>query len=440
MKLKKLMILLTIFSSILYAGNSKWAPIIMGDITMFVPYVKSNQLPIPPDNSTLLTSGQSKNGIADKGTYQYYKIYAHAGDTVKVDLYNMDANGNLYVKVGSKASIDVYDCKSENGGETHSTENDSCSVQMDADGYVYIAVYAPSYGCNTNVQHTIMANVGSYGDVGPYLNDIEKVIVDENKTIYNLVNKPHFPVVAFIGGWNVELEKYNAILKYIASWGYNVVALKETDHFHVNLTAAKIKSMLDTLRDDYQADVSKVAVVGHSSGGGASFYVMKYIKEQGMANSKSAAISLDGWVTYKMHVADMNQFDTDTMIMQFGGNDGISKTGKTDDNRSYTLMQDPKINVSIFNSITLPEVKKEYVIIDANENHGYLYGQNLEALNGHSDLLSPVDKFLDYTLHTSSSMGLVNQRDDVIYMDYNTYEYRCDDGWGSYCNINNPEF
>ena len=439
-KIFKIIIMIIGLNGALSASNSSWAPIIMGDITTFVPYVKSNQPPIPPDNSTLLASAQSVNGIADKGTYQYYKIYAHAGDTVKVDLYNMDANGNLYVKVGSQASADVNDCKSENGGETHSTENDSCSVQMDADGYVYIAVYAPTYGCNTNVQHTIMANVGSYGDVGPYLNDIEKVIVDENKTIYHLVNKPHFPVVAFIGGWTSGLEEYNAILKYIASWGYNVVALKETDHFHVNLTAAKIKLMLDTLKDDYQADVSKVAVVGHSSGGGASFYVMKYIKEQGMAGRKSAVISLDGWVPYKMHVADMNQSNTDTMIMQFGGNDGVPETGTTKDGRDYTMMQDTKINVSIFNSLTLAGVKKEYVIIDANDDHHYLYGQNMEALNGHADLLSPIDKFLDYTLHTSSSIELVDQSDDVIYLDYNTYHYRCDDAWGNYCDINNPAF
>lgn len=440
MKLKKLMILLTFFGSILYAGSPKWAPIMMGDITTFVPYEESIQPPIPVDNSILLTSAQSVSGIADKGTYQYYKIYAHAGDTVKIDLYNMDANGNLYVKAGSQASIDTYDCKSENGGETHSTENDSCSVQMDEDGYVYISVFAPSYGCYSNVQHTVMANVGSYGDLGPYLNDIEKINAGEGKTIYHLVNKPHFPVVAFIGGWGPEIETYNGILKYIASWGYNVVGLKETDHFSANLTADKIKSMLETLRDDYQADVSKVAVVGHSSGGGASFYVMKHIKEQGMAYSKSAVISLDGWVTYKMHVADMNQFDTATMIMQFGGNDGIPETGRTDDGRNYTMMQDPKINVSIFNSITLPGVKKEYIIIDANENHGYLYGQNVEALNGHADLLSPIDTFLDYTLHSSASMTLVDQTDDVIYLDYNTYHYRCDDTWGDYCDINNPAF
>ena len=43
-KLKKLMILLSILSSILYAGSSKWAPIQMGDITTFVPYGQNNAI------------------------------------------------------------------------------------------------------------------------------------------------------------------------------------------------------------------------------------------------------------------------------------------------------------------------------------------------------------------------------------------------------------
>jgi len=419
-----------------------WAPVMVDDIITFIPYKKSIQPPpvIEPDNSLVLFSGQSQVGIANKSTYKYYKIYAHAGDVVKVDLHNMDANGNLYIKIGSQASLDNYDCKSDNGGETHSTENDSCSLVLDTDTYVYIAVYAPGYGCNTNVQHSIMAYVDSYGDIGPYLNDIQKINVDENKTIYSLTNKLHFPVVSFISGWSVDVQKYNALLTYIASWGYNVVALKETDHFNVEQTAIKIKSMLDTVRDDYHADTSKVAVVGHSSGGGAGFYVMKYIKEQGMANSKSAVISLDGWVTYRMHVADMNELNASTMMMQFGGNDGVPDIGRTNDGRDYTMMQDSKINVSIFNSLTLPELKKEYIIIDANDDHHYLYGETLDILNGHEDLLSPIDTFLDYTLHTTKTEELVDQRDDVIYLDYNTYHYRCDDAWGDYCDINNLAF
>ncbi len=282
--------------------------------------------------------------------------------------------------------------------------------------------------------------VGAYGEVGPYLNDIQKVNIDEDKIIYYLENKPNFPVVAFIGGWGPKIEEYNAILKYIASWGYNVVALKETDHFKVNLTANKIKLMLDRVRDDYQADTSKVAIVGHSSGGSAIFYVMRYIKEQGLANSKSAVISIDGWVPYKMHVADMNRFDTSTMIMQFGGNNGVSEIGKTKEGRAYTMMQDPKINVSVFNSLTLPGLKKEYIVIDANEDHYYLCGYSLEELNGHADLLSPIDKFLDYTLQSNSSIELVNQSKNVIYLDYNTYHYRCDEGWSSNCDMNNPKF
>ncbi len=111
------------------------------------------------ENTTVLTSGEPKVRTVDRGTYKYYKIYAHAGDTVKVDLYDMDANANLYVRVGSKASKERSDCKSVKGGHSHDAIPDSCSVTVNKDSDVYVSVYAPTYGCYNNVEHTIMASI-----------------------------------------------------------------------------------------------------------------------------------------------------------------------------------------------------------------------------------------------------------------------------------------
>ena len=46
-KLFKIMIIMIGLSSILSAANLRWVPIIMGDITTFVPTISGNGLPLP---------------------------------------------------------------------------------------------------------------------------------------------------------------------------------------------------------------------------------------------------------------------------------------------------------------------------------------------------------------------------------------------------------
>ena len=107
-----------------------------------------------------LSSGRKQRGVADKGQYQHYIIHASAGDTVKVDLFNQDADGDLYVKVGETASNGSYDCHSTGGGKS----DESCSVTLDQDADVYIAVFA--YRCVKTVRHTIKATIKKYPPIG----------------------------------------------------------------------------------------------------------------------------------------------------------------------------------------------------------------------------------------------------------------------------------
>lgn len=70
----------------------------------------------------MLTNGHTQNGVVDKHQYQHYLIHASAGDTVKLDLFNQDADGDLYLRVGAKASSDNFDCESDKG----QTADESC--------------------------------------------------------------------------------------------------------------------------------------------------------------------------------------------------------------------------------------------------------------------------------------------------------------------------
>ncbi len=103
--------------------------------------------------TTILTNGQVRNGVVDKHQYQHYLIHASAGDTVKLDLSNQDADGDLYLKVGAKASLENFDCESDKG----QTTDESCFVTLVEDADVYVAIYA--FNCINNVQYKLSATV-----------------------------------------------------------------------------------------------------------------------------------------------------------------------------------------------------------------------------------------------------------------------------------------
>jgi len=149
---------------------------------------------IPLNEVTLLFSGIGKQGIADKDTYKHYKIYASAGDTVKVDLYDMDADGDLYVKIGSKASKTSVLCKSENSGK----DVETCSVTLEDNADIYMAVYAAK--CIYNVQHTIKATIVPFLETDKSL---AKIFMIGDSTVQN--RHPKYPDQI---GWGSKLSEY----------------------------------------------------------------------------------------------------------------------------------------------------------------------------------------------------------------------------------------
>ena len=85
----------------------------------------------------ILTSGTALADSVTKGETKYYKIAAIQGQTVASLLSGLNDDSDLYVKIGSKPTGEIFDCKSTNGG----INNDECSVTLTQNADVYIAVY-----------------------------------------------------------------------------------------------------------------------------------------------------------------------------------------------------------------------------------------------------------------------------------------------------------
>jgi len=82
------------------------------------------------DNAINITDSVSQ------GETKFYTLSATAGQTLESILDELNADADLYVRVGARPTGSQYDCKSTNGG----TNQDTCSLDINQNDTVYIAV------------------------------------------------------------------------------------------------------------------------------------------------------------------------------------------------------------------------------------------------------------------------------------------------------------
>lgn len=87
--------------------------------------------------ATELIAGDKLSSFVARNKKVQYIVSAKAGDTVSGVLNQLSADADLYIKVGSKANRNSYDCVSWKGGKNA----DNCSVKLIQDSDVYISVY-----------------------------------------------------------------------------------------------------------------------------------------------------------------------------------------------------------------------------------------------------------------------------------------------------------
>ena len=81
----------------------------------------------------------SDNPLSDhlkRGESAQYKFLGKKGKTYTTTLSNLSADADLRVKIGKKANLHSFDCKSTNGG----TKTDECSVTLTKDATVFVHV------------------------------------------------------------------------------------------------------------------------------------------------------------------------------------------------------------------------------------------------------------------------------------------------------------
>lgn len=418
-----------IMSTLLNASNN-WIPIMVGDIITFVPYIQTNHT--TPHIATQAAQYEPNDTVSITIDGQL------SGDDDWVGVYRVEDNNDW-------GNVIAW-----NWVANGSTQLDNIRQDMPSGEYEIRLFFHNEYGENATVRaryRFTVENFGrDFGTEGPYLNQVQSVKTLEdgkvNNAIYYVEGVDNLPTIIFMSGWKSNLDSYDGFLTYIASLGYCVIAKQERGKcFTPSVYNQELTDRLNMVHNTYHANITKLGIIGHSSGGGTVHYLMNYLKGNNIAgNTNSVVMSLDGWFPFGTTEVMLNRFDTPTLLMQFGGIDGINHDGIHPDwddyaGEPYHHYQDPKINLAIFKSLTQINVDKEYIVLEANNDHSYFTG-DYDSLIPKIDFLAPIDEFLDHTLGAGAPMNLINQYNDVITNDLvSEYKYYCHTAGFDFCDL-----
>ena len=192
------------------------------------------------------------------------------------------------------------------------------------------------------------------------------------------------PIVLFLPGGNANIMGYKGIMQFIASHGYFVIGTTVSGEYSDYLTNIAFDKALAVAKKTHpELDFSKLAVMGHSQGGGLAFPVMQHLLNGGIFGSKkNIVISIDGWFPFEMNQKDLRELNTMAAFVQFGGYKG---TGT-----------DPRITLAILNLID-DKNEKAYITLNEHRRHSYS-GGDLKTIVTRKDLLKPIMALLDYKL------------------------------------------
>jgi len=333
------------------------------------------------DDITTLESGEEKFGIATKHTYSYYKINAEKGDKVTITVDNMDADGDLYVRMGSVATRDKWDYKSKNSN----LNDEESTFTLSDDDTIYISVYANK--CINTVEHTVMVDINGNAEKKQNVKSFPQEPASSDKFVtYTPADgiDSSTPVVLFLNGIGRTLDKYDGIMNFLSSKGYFVIAAY-SDSYNPEYSKDIFTNVIKATKKHSNLSLDKLAVIGHSLGGGNSFYVMKQFQDLGYASDASLILSIEGWFPFAMKEDDFKKIDGHVAFLQMNGQKG------TDD-------VDPLMSLSIWK--LLKNSKRLFLTLPQN-NHLYVEGSR-DDMSDKSELLKIVANLTDDAFTNSS--------------------------------------
>ncbi len=206
------------------------------------------------------------------------------------------------------------------------------------------------------------------------------------------------PVVFFAPGFkNTDYTEYQTLLNFIASHGYAVIFAKDTNGFSPDVLITHIKQMVNNPAITPLLDTTRIGVIGHSSGGGYAFPILKKLSDannEGWGENGRFLLALEPWFAFGLTEDDMKNLPSNSniVIQQYGEGGNNIENG--------TDARIPLTEYYLLDSIA--DNQKDYQIF-TNANHGYPYGSGeYSTMQG---ILKPLDALMELTFQATPDAG-----------------------------------
>ncbi len=221
-----------------------------------------------------------------------------------------------------------------------------------------------------------------------YKNDIEKETFKNGAVYYPSSLKDNYPkhAIFFLSGWWTRSDRtYETILRFLASKGYIVIFSKENERYDSKTAAENIENLLEKSNIEKYIDKNRLGVVGHSSGGGKAFFVLKYFLNKGWGEDARCVFAMAPWYPFDMRRSDFEKIPPSTKVV-------IQKYGEDFEN-------DPRISMKIYSMLTtIPNRNKDYQIIEGVDHY---FPQGDGNLNEKEAILKPLEALIEYTFNNN---------------------------------------
>lgn len=207
------------------------------------------------------------------------------------------------------------------------------------------------------------------------------------------------PVVFIAPGFKItDYNKYKTLLNFIASHGYAVIYAEDTDGFSANSIMTHLREMVSNPAIKPLLDTSRIGIIGHSSGGGHAFRILKEFSNsnnEGWGENGRFIMALEPWFAAGLTESDMRTLPSNTniVIQQYGEGGNNIENG--------TDARIPLTEFYLLDSIAAN--KKDYQVF-VNANHEYPYGSN-NAYSDKQGILKPLDALMEFTFKATPDAG-----------------------------------
>jgi len=263
---------------------------------------------------------------------------------------------------------------------------------MPAGEYVVKLFFHNSYHIEATYEFQVAAG-NDYESAGPYeVKRYPEVGLENGEYVVyypeNAITKD-MPVVLFLegGGSGPKIQDYKGIMKYLASRGYFVIGGETGAGYGIKNYVHIFEGAINVAKNAHELSIKKLAVMGHSQGGGSAFYTMKYFQDKGYGIDASLVLSIDGWFAFDMNQTNLQSLKGDVRFLQMNGLEG---TGT-----------DPRIKLSIWNLAS--QTDRKFLTLP-EDDHSYVKGDFNQTMEK-KDLIHIVGALCDDTFNPPSSSG-----------------------------------